>query len=195
MDTRSCNDISHYWTLLDYILRTPDRQQPPVHQRARSLADPRRAARDIPPSLTPAHLRRSERAASRGQGMRTRARRLSRRRRSRPQSLPTPRDGVRGDTGRRDWRKLATTTSSAAAFACCCRSVSRLFLQREGPGSEPGNSLWHPEVSLEVAVLLYGVLGAFSVERAYCITSITSCEQQRVNSGKTATKQARSIAS
>ena len=26
---------------------------------------------------------------------------------------------------------------------------------------------------LEVAVLLYGVLGAFSVERAYCITSIT----------------------
>ena len=49
-----------------------------------------------------------------------------------------------------------------------------LFLQRERPGNEPGNSLWHPEVSLEVAVLLYGVLGAFSVERAYCITSITS---------------------
>ena len=44
-----------------------------------------------------------------------------------------------------------------------------LFLQREGPGSEPGNSLWHPDVSLEAAVLLYGVLGAFSVERAYCI--------------------------
>ena len=38
--------------------------------------------------------------------------------------------------------------------------------QREGPGSEPGNSLWHPDVSLEAAVLLYGVLGAFSVERA-----------------------------
>ena len=48
-----------------------------------------------------------------------------------------------------------------------------LFLQREGPGSELGNSLWHPDVSLEAAVLLYGVLGAFSVERAYCITSIT----------------------
>ena len=47
-----------------------------------------------------------------------------------------------------------------------------LFLQRERPGNEPGNSLWHPEVSLEVAVLLYGVLGAFSVERAYCINSI-----------------------
>ena len=46
-----------------------------------------------------------------------------------------------------------------------------LFLQREGPGSEPGNSLWHPDVSLEAAVLLYGVLGAFSVERAYCINS------------------------
>ena len=47
-----------------------------------------------------------------------------------------------------------------------------LFLQREGPGSEPGNSLWHPDVSLEAAVLLYGVLGAFSVERAYCIQGI-----------------------
>ena len=36
-----------------------------------------------------------------------------------------------------------------------------LFLQREEPGSEPGNSLWHPEVSLEVAGLcnLFGVLG------------------------------------
>ena len=42
-----------------------------------------------------------------------------------------------------------------------------LFLQREGPGSEPGNSLWHPEVSLEA-----GVLGAVSVERAYCINSM-----------------------
>ena len=42
-----------------------------------------------------------------------------------------------------------------------------LFLQREGPGSELGNSLWCPDVSLEAAVLLYGVLGAFSVERAY----------------------------
>ena len=49
-----------------------------------------------------------------------------------------------------------------------------LFLQREGPGSELGNSLWHPDVSLEAAVLLYGVLGAFSVERAYCINSIIS---------------------
>ena len=42
-----------------------------------------------------------------------------------------------------------------------------LFLQREGPGrpvgSEPGNSLWHLEGSLEVAVLLYGLLGAFRV--------------------------------
>ena len=34
-----------------------------------------------------------------------------------------------------------------------------LFFQREGPGSEPGNSLWCPDVSLEAAVLLYGVLG------------------------------------
>ena len=34
-----------------------------------------------------------------------------------------------------------------------------LFLQREGPGSEPGNSLLCPDGSLEAAVLLYGVLG------------------------------------
>ena len=30
------------------------------------------------------------------------------------------------------------------------------------------------DVSLEAAVLLYGVLGAFSVERAYCINSINN---------------------
>ena len=47
-----------------------------------------------------------------------------------------------------------------------------LILQREGPGSELGNSLWHPDVSLEAAVLLYRVLGAFSVERVYCIQGI-----------------------
>ena len=35
-----------------------------------------------------------------------------------------------------------------------------------------GNSVWCPDGSLEAAVLLYGVLGAFSVERAYCINSI-----------------------
>ena len=58
-----------------------------------------------------------------------------------------------------------------------------------GPGGEPGNSLWHPEVSLEVAVLLYGVLGAFSVERAIYITSITSITS--INSIKNAAAVAR----
>ena len=47
------------------------------------------------------------------------------------------------------------------------RPHTGLFFQREGPGSELGNSLWHPDVSLEAAVVLDGVLGAFSVERAY----------------------------
>ena len=38
----------------------------------------------------------------------------------------------------------------------------RIFLQRKGPGNEPGNSLWYPGVSLEAAVLLYGVLGGLN---------------------------------
>ena len=40
-----------------------------------------------------------------------------------------------------------------------------LFFQREGPGSEPGNSLFCPDVPPQLAVLciLYmGVLGVFS---------------------------------
>ena len=44
----------------------------------------------------------------------------------------------------------------------------------KGRGVSPTPCLWHPDVSLEAAVLLYGVLGAFSVERAYCINSINS---------------------
>ena len=45
----------------------------------------------------------------------------------------------------------------------------RIFLQRKGPGNEPGNSLWYPGVSLEAAVLLYGVLGALIQYRAELI--------------------------
>ena len=41
------------------------------------------------------------------------------------------------------------------------------------------NTLWHPEVSLEVAVLLYGVLG-IRVERAYCGNSMSSIENHVV---------------
>ena len=54
------------------------------------------------------------------------------------------------------------------------------------------NSLWCPDVSLEAAVLLYGVLGAFSVERAIYITSITSITSiNSINSIKNAAAVAR----